>query len=92
MSKISEKSAQALRNNTEYKNNNTQVYDNKMFLHGNKIAWIEGGRLYFCLCGWDTRTTCERLRALGLNIHHKNKKLFFNDKAINDVDTFCINL
>ena len=88
MSIISEKSAQALRNNTEYKNNNTQVYNGAMFLHGNKIAWIQGARLYFCLCGWDTRTTCERLRALSLNIHHKRGALYFEDKAINEYDIY----
>ena len=92
MSIISTKSAQALRNNTEYKNNNTQVYNNAMFLHGNKIAWIEGARLYYCLCGWDTRTTCERLRALGIAINHRRGRLFCDDKAINDTDTFYIDL
>lgn len=92
MSIISTKSAQALRNNTQYKNNNTQVYDNKMFLHGNKIAWIQNNRLYYCLCGWDTRTTCERLRACGIKINHRRGRLFCDDKAINEYDTFYIDL
>lgn len=88
MSMISEKSAQALRNGEKYKNANTQVYDDKMFLHGNKIAWIENGRLYFCLCGWDSRTTCERLRALGIAINHRRGRLFCGDKAINEYDIY----
>lgn len=83
MSMISEKSAQALRNGKKYKNANTSVYNNAMFLHGHKIAWIENGRLYFCLCGWDSRTTCERLRALGLNIYHKKARLMHGAQQIN---------
>ena len=83
MSKISTKSAQALRNGEKYKNANTQVYDDKMFLHGHKIAWIENGRLYFCLCGWDSRTTSERLRALGLDIYHKRGCLMHGAQEIN---------
>lgn len=90
MSIISEKSAQALRNNTEYKNNNTQVYNGAMFLHGNKIAWIEGARLYFCLCGWDSRTTCERLRALGLNIYHKKTRLMHGQQEINARNVYFV--
>lgn len=89
---ISEKSAQALRNGTEYKNNNTRVYNNAMFLHGNKIAWTDGGRLYYCLCGWDTRTTCERLRALGIAINHRRGRLFCDDKAINEYDIYSVAL
>ena len=92
MSIISEKSAQALRNGTEYKNTNTQVYNNAMFLHGNKIAWIEGARLFYCLCGWDTRTTCERLRALGIAINHRRGRLFCDDKAINEYDIYSVAL
>ena len=92
MSIISTKSAQALRNGTEYKNNNTQVCNNAMFLHNNKIAWIQNNRLFYCLCGWDTRTTCERLRALDIAINHRRGRLFCGDKAINDTDTFYIDL
>lgn len=35
-----------------------------MFLHGNRIAWIEGDRYCLTLAGWGTATTRERLDGL----------------------------
>ena len=33
---------------------NTKVQNKEMYLHGNRIAWIYDGKLYFTLCGWNT--------------------------------------
>ena len=47
------------------KNGNTQSTGRAMFLFGNKIAeWREDG-LWITNCGWQTRTTKERLNGLG---------------------------
>lgn len=90
MSIISKESAQAFWAGRGYKKNNTAVLsgclDNgkpEMLLWGNKIAWQDlQGNLCFCLCGWDSKTTCERLRALGLPIWHKRGGLYCGDDLI----------
>ena len=84
---ISKESAAALLSGREYKKQNTQVISeygkNTLRLWGNRIAWLsESGILGFSLCGWDSRTTCERLRALGLPINHKRGKLCCGDREI----------
>ena len=85
--KITTQAAAALFNNTTFKLSNTRVTAGALYLHDNKIAWIQNKKLYFCLCGYDTSTTCERLRGLGLNIYHKRGRLYHNDPQINPVDT-----
>lgn len=89
---ISTKAAQAFLNNNTFVLSNTYVNDSKMFLHGNKIAWRDKNtkNICFCLCGWDTRTTCERLRALGLPIHHKKGQLYFDEQKINESDNYIL--
>jgi hypothetical protein len=84
---ISKESAAALLSGREYKKQNTQVSNeygqNTLRLWGNRIAWLsESGILGFSLCGWDSRTTCERLRALGLPIWHKRGGLYCGDDLI----------
>lgn len=88
MSIISKESAQAFWAGREYHKSNTICgadFDHKKTLRlwGNKIAWQDSrGNLCFCLCGWDSRTTCERLRALGLPIWHKRGGLYCGDDLI----------
>lgn len=96
MFKISKKASNAFNNNQQFYLQNTCVFvDNKktsLLLHGNKILWRDNNNnLYFCLCKWDTKTTCERLRACGLNINHKKRQLYYNDIAINDSSIYKIN-
>lgn len=90
--KISIMAASAFYNNQKFSLSNTYVNNNQMFLHGNKILWKdESGAICFSLCGWDTLTTCARLRAAGIAINHKKGKLFYNDIAISDCESYRIN-
>lgn len=74
--------ADALLNGKNKKLSNTIVKDGEMFLHGNKIAKIEGNRIYFCMCGWNTVTIRERLSGLGIRICQRKFKPYWNDKEI----------
>lgn len=67
---------------------NTRVENKVMYLFGNRIAWIDGNKLYFTLCGYNTLTTRSRLNGLGLNIKQKKGKLYFNDNEINKNDVY----
>ena len=89
---ISTKAASAFYNNQKFSLSNTYVNNNQMFLHNNKILWKdESGAICFSLCGWDTLTTCARLRAAGLKINHKRGILYYNDIAISDCESYRIN-
>lgn len=86
---ISQRAAAALFNGRQMQQSNTSVYNNAMYLHCNKIAWLDDkNTICFCLCGWDTRTTCERLRACGLPIWHKRGVLYCGKSIINDCDKY----
>lgn len=62
MKKESTLAARALRNGTAYRGARTVVNkDRELFLHGNRIAWVEGGHLCLTLAGWGTVTTRDRL-------------------------------
>lgn len=89
---ISTKAASAFYNNQKFSLSNTYVNNNQMYLHNNKILWKDNasGKKYFCLCGWDTHTTCERLRAAGLPINHKRGKLYFDNQQIDDCKVYLI--
>lgn len=62
-----------------------------LFFHGNKIAWwdvqqIKYGNppievLYISTCGWNTRSTKDRLNELpGVSVYQKKGILFLNTK------------
>ena len=61
---------------------NTTVENKEMYLFGNKIAWVEGNKLFFTLCGYNTVTTRSRLKALGISVSQKNFKPFWNGQKI----------
>lgn len=82
---ISKEAADAFINGRNFKKSNTVVKDNAMYLFGNKIAWKENGFTFFSLCGWDTRTTCDRLSGLGIYITHRNRTPYYNGEPI-DID------
>lgn len=90
--KISTKAAAAFLNNYNFNLSNTSVYNKAMYLHNNKILWKdESGAICFSLCGWDTLTTCARLRAAGLPINHKRGQLYYDDIAIIAWESYKIN-
>lgn len=67
---------------------NTKVQNKEMYLFGNRIAWIQDGKLYFTLCGWNTLTTRSRLQGLGIDVKQKNGKLLFNGEEISDHEVY----
>lgn len=73
---ISEKSARAFNDNRNFKLNDTRVEvtanETSMYLWGNKIAWKNSEGMFFSMCGYPTRTTKDRLSALGIQIGQKN--------------------
>lgn len=75
--------AQAFYSGRRWQLSNTRVEDGKMYLHGNKIAKLENGDLYICLCGWNTSTTRARLNALdGVNLKQIKSKPYLNGQEI----------
>lgn len=80
MRKIEKEMLAAVCERMNWSNGNTSVHvsnDKKVvrvLLHGNLIYVCKGMRESFSLAGWDTTTTCSRLRALGVKIFHKNRK------------------
>ena len=91
--KITLNAVNAFYKNYDFAQSNTTVHNGVMRLWGNKILWKDSksGAICFSLCGWDTHTTCERLRGAGLPINHKRGELYYDDIAINDCACYQIN-
>lgn len=55
-----------------------------LYLWGNRIASYEktDRRVWFSLCGYNTATTRERLRALGIDIRTRNGSAYYNGAEI----------
>lgn len=94
MRKITMNAKNAFDNFFNFRGANTTVIcdyktkSKKLYLHGNLILWTnERGNLCFSLRGWDTSTTCERLRAF-LPIHHKKGVLYWDNVQINPDDEY----
>lgn len=91
--------AQAFRAGRNFKRTNTWVFidqhnESNLLLHSNRIAWTTGNRKYLNInqCGWDTPTTNNRLRALGVDIWHKRGKLLINGEPADDTTTYTMEL
>lgn len=64
-----------------YKSKNDEVFENCLYYHNNKIAWIEQGDLWISSCNWMTLTTKGRLNQLsGVHIIQKNYTWYLNGK------------
>lgn len=88
--KITQRAASAFFAGQNYRENNTEVNTYmgglvELRLHGHTIAqYGKYGDRYikFTLAGYNTLTTRERLRGLGINIHTKKGKIFWDDREI----------
>lgn len=91
MRQITKKAVEALLAGTNYNNINTEVRDNAMYLHENKIAWFDiNGQLWIDNCGWKSVTTKERLNALpNVHIVQRNSQWYLNGEYW-DGSTICI--
>lgn len=79
--KVSTEIAHAFLSGVKKKISNTSTDGHSIYLHGNEIAKIQGGKLYITTAGWGTPTTKERLNALpNVSVSTKNYKLYLNGK------------
>ena len=100
MAHIDTAAASAFRNGGNYHNTNTDVQtstitgESSMRLWGNLIAWTSGNRKHLNICqrGWDTTTTNNRLRALGVAVEHRRGKLYINGQPASDTDPITMEL
>lgn len=82
---ISELAADAFYSGRKFKQSNTRAENYELYLHGNLIARLNGGKLQINLQGWNTQTTRERLNALqGVNLTQKNFEPYLNGEKIDD--------
>lgn len=86
--KISQKATNAFYRGENFTESNTAVRDFGtyvgLYLWGNRIASYEKTtkRVWFSLCGYNTNTTRERLRALGIDIRTRNGSAYYNGAGI----------
>jgi hypothetical protein len=77
--KVSKEIAMAFLNGEKKKIANSSTDGNNLYLHGNKIAKIEGGKLFVSTAGWGTPVTKDRLNVLpNVRVTTKNFQLFLN--------------
>lgn len=102
MRKIERLMNEAILNNENWKNDNTEVvYSPRrnasyVFLHGNHIATILETSLALYTCGYKTKTTKSRLNAIlsehgnGARIFSKNFEWFVSDNGVTVPFTECM--
>jgi hypothetical protein len=79
MRRITFDAVNAFLNNERFKKSNTQVINGSIYLHDNRIAWWEKGKVWISSCGYKTVTTKERLNGLpNVHIIQKNGEWFIN--------------
>jgi hypothetical protein len=84
---ITEKIATAFNQNKPLSIGNTTTDGNAIYLHGNKILERRGDGIYWNLCGWNTRTTRERLSPF-VRICCKNGAPYVNGALIEHYNQF----
>ena len=91
MIQITKEAVDAFLNGYYYKKSNMEVTCGEMYLHGNKIAWLDvNGQLWISHCGYRTNTTKERLNGLpGVDIRQRNYQWYVNGEEWNS-RTKCI--
>lgn len=87
MRKITKEASRAFFNRKKFKKNNTQVIplsngDVSLYLFNTLIAWTINGIIYFSMRGFNTVTTRERLRGLGIFITTHYGTLFLDNDLI----------
>ena len=84
MRQITRKAVESLFAGMYYKQSNTEVRDKAIYLHGHNIAWLDvNGQLWISNCGYETKTTKERLNGLpGVDIRQRNFTWYLNGELI----------
>lgn len=93
MRKITKEACKAFYDCKRYKRNNTEVKldENgmpKLYLFDVLIAWVSVGHIIFSMRGYNTVTTKERLRGLGIDIRSNRGRLHWFSK-LNGYETYC---
>jgi hypothetical protein len=79
MRKVTQQAVAAFMNGYNFKSGNTEVRNNAMYLHGNKIAEWRDGELWITNAGWSSNTTKGRLNGIpGVSIQQKNYVWYLN--------------
>lgn len=88
MKKITSQIVGAFNRSECAKKDNTQSTGHALYLWGHRIAYKENGVLYVSTCGWDTKTTRERLNGIeGVSVQRKRGKLFLNGREWDGYET-----
>lgn len=86
MRKIDELVQDAWLSGDDFKLGNTELKDDMLFLHGNKIAYKTGnGKLFISLAGWDTNVTRDRINAIlpmGYTLKCNQGNTYLNNVAL----------
>lgn len=87
--KISELASKAFYNREKFKRTNTEVKvlptgEVELRLWGNLIALRNYNKIYFRLAGWNTVTTRERLKAIGIDITTRQGVIYYKGQPISD--------
>jgi len=83
MRNITQHAKVAFENNCTFKCSNTKVITDenntvRLFLHNNEIAKkLPSGEIHFSMCGWDSTTTKERLKAASVKIVQRKGTQFY---------------
>ena len=93
MRKITKEACKAFYDCKRYKKDNTEVKLNgegfpSLWLFGEMIAWISLGHIIFSMRGYNTVTTKERLRGLGIDIRSNRGRLRWFSKLDGD-EAYC---
>ena len=100
MRKISMNAVRAFYNKRVFISPNTRISmdvkgNPQMFLFDNRIAWIKNGTIWFNFCGWNSVTTRERLRTLGIDFQCRSYNIYHKGELISiggDYDSgLCLN-
>lgn len=91
---ITRNAVYAFESKRRFKKSNTEVRlvngQPEMYLFGNKVAWMQNGRIHFTLCGWNTVTTRERLSALVGKITTKRGVPYWNGQEISSCGVYAL--
>ena len=93
MRKITKEACKAFYDCKRYKKSNTEVKLNSegfpsLWLFGEMIAWISLGHIIFSMRGYNTVTTKERLRGLGIDIRCNRGRLRWFSK-LDGYEAYC---
>ena len=94
MRKIEKEMLAAVRERRNWSSGNTavQIAGNivRVFLFGNNIYSDNMGCKSFSMAGWTSPTTISRLRALGVNVHIKNRTPMYDGSPIDSAEWYDI--